>query len=73
MWQLIHDNQADVVRVENATPDLSTEEEDTSSSEVDGPGVANRKRGHGGGDNGVGPSKVAKKEAVSVTPHVSNA
>ena len=54
-------DEAVEVRQESATPDPSTEEEDTSSSEVDGPGVANRKRGHGGGDNGAGPSKVAKK------------
>ena len=54
-------DEAVEVRQESATPDPSTEEEDTSSSEVDGPGVANRKRGHEGGDNGAGPSKVAKK------------
>ena len=36
------DDQATEVREESATPDRSTEEEDTSSSEVDGRGVASK-------------------------------
>ena len=56
------DDEAAEVRQESATPDPSTEEEDTSSSEVDGRGVATRKCGHGGDeDDGAEPSsKVAK-------------
>ena len=40
-------DEAVEVQQESATPDPSTEE-DTSSSEVDGQGVATRKHGHGG-------------------------
>ena len=56
------DDEAAEVREESATLEPSTEEEDTSSSEVDGRGVATHKRGHGGDeDDGAGPSsKVAK-------------
>ena len=67
-------DEAVEVRQESATPDPSTKEEDTSSSEVDGPGVANRKRGHEGWGQWRGPQQGREKiEAVSVTPRVSNA